>query len=91
MGNVHSAYTEHGYDHDALSETHVQLDELGDGDHEDADVEDDVDDGVRPYERVQIDAFASVLAVPGLPNVCDWQTVNAYDDGEDKSLETDYT
>lgn len=84
VGRLQSTDAEHGDDHDALSETHVQPDELGDGHGKDDDVEDDVDDGVAPHECVKVDAFALMFAIPRGPDEGYRDTGEDYDDAEEE-------
>ena len=81
--DLQSTNREHRNNHQAFFHAHVQLDEFRDWHRKDDAVESDVDDGMSPHERVQIDAFPRMRTVPRGPDVGHWKTVDCDDHSKD--------
>lgn len=81
--DLQSTNREHRDNHQAFFHAHVQLDEFGDWHRKNDAVESDVDDGMSPDKRVQIDAFSRMRTVPRGPDVSHRKTIDRNDHSKD--------
>lgn len=81
------ADAEHDCYADFLAPRELEVEDLVEGEREHPDVEEDADDGVAPGERVDVDALAGVLAVPGGPEVGDWAALENCGDDEGEAAD----